>query len=90
MNFYLQEVFDVYVFIECWLSYGEGSVEVLMKCFVVDFIMIFLSGEKMDYLMVSCFFYYVGGSCLGLDIVVDQMEIISEWYDGVVVLYCES
>ncbi|MGD1730352.1 DUF4440 domain-containing protein, partial [Klebsiella pneumoniae] len=58
--------------------------------FAADFTMIPLSGEKMDYPTVSRFFHNAGGSRPGLDIVVDQMEIISEWHDGAAVLYRES
>ena len=82
MNPYLQEVLDAHVLIERWLSHGEGSAEALMKRFAADFTMIPLSGEKMDYPTVSRFFHHSGGSRPGLDIVVDQMEIISEWVDG--------
>ncbi len=90
MNPYLQEVLDAHVLIERWLSHGEGSAEALMKRFAADFTMIPLSGEKMDYPTVSRFFHHAGGSRPGLDIVVDQMEIISEWHDGAAVLYRES
>ena len=90
MNPYLQEVLDAHVLIEHWLSHGEGSAEALMKRFAADFTMIPLSGEKMDYPTVSRFFHHAGSSRPGLDIVVDQMEIISEWHDGAAVLYRES
>lgn len=89
MNPYLQEVLDAHVLIERWLSHGEGSAEALVKRFAADFTMIPLSGEKMDYPTVSRFPPRRRRPS-GLDIVVDQMEIISEWHDGAAVLYRES
>ena len=62
MNPYLQEALDAHVLIERWLSQGEGSAEALMSRFAVEFTMIPLSGEKMDYPTVSRFFHQAGAS----------------------------
>ena len=70
--------------------HGLGRGVGVVDGFSGVFTMIPLSGEKMDYPTVSRFFHHAGGSRPGLDIVVDQMEIISEWHDGAAVLYRES
>ena len=90
MNLWIQEVIDAHVIIERWLGRSEGSAQALMERFAAEFIMIPISGVKMDYQTVSGFFDSVGGSRPGLNIVIDHAQVLSEWPDGGAVLYRET
>lgn len=89
MNLYKDEIIYVYVVIENWFSKGMGSLEVLIVCFVVDFMMIMSGGVCLDYLVFGVFFQVQCVCCLGLVIVVEYIDFVVEWLEGVVLCYCE-
>ena len=89
MNRYITEVIDAHIAIENWLGKGEGNPQTLLSRFAADFTMIALNGSPLDRSALEVFFMSQKQARPGLKIVIDSMDIVSEWPDGAVVKYRE-
>ncbi|TPG58334.1 DUF4440 domain-containing protein [Ewingella americana] len=92
MNRYLQEVLDAHQLISRWL--GEASApqdvcETLLARFSPAFSMVGLSGNRLDNAGLSAFFRAQGGAKAGLEIGIENMQLVAESATGAVVTYQE-
>jgi len=92
MNRYFQEVLDAHLLISRWL--GEASApqdvcETLLGRFSPAFTMVGLSGNRLDNAGLSAFFRTQGGAKAGLEIGIENMQLVAEGATGAIVTYHE-
>ncbi|RLZ07878.1 DUF4440 domain-containing protein [Acinetobacter sp. 2JN-4] len=93
MNRYFQEVLDAHVLIRRWL--GDVSIpyevcEDLLARFSPAFSMVTPNGDQLNYKSLTAFFHTQCGAKSGLEIEIDNMQLIAESATGATVTYQEK
>lgn len=88
---YCWEIYYVYVVICDWLvgDLWVDVLDVLMVCFVEDFLMVMLYGVVLDKIVLGELFCSKGGICFGLCIEIDGESLLVLGVDGVILVYWE-
>jgi len=92
MNRYFQEVFDAHQLIRHWLGDATSPQEVcdtLLARFSSAFTMVTPGGEQLDYTSLCAFFRTQRGAKAGLEIAIENMQIVAESATGATVTYQE-
>ncbi|MCS3431966.1 DUF4440 domain-containing protein [Klebsiella sp. BIGb0407] len=92
MNRYFQEVLDAHVLIGRWLSDTSCSPDVcdqLLARFSPAYSMVTPGGIKLDYSSLVTFFRSQCGQRSGLEIEIENMQLIAESATGATVTYLE-
>ncbi|GBU14589.1 hypothetical protein AwEntero_31900 [Enterobacterales bacterium] len=92
MNRYFQEVLDAHQLIRRWLGEASAPQEVcesLLGRFSSAFSMVGISGNRLDTAGLSAFFRTQGGAKSGLEIEIENMQLVAESATGAVVTYQE-
>lgn len=92
MNRYFQEVLDAHELISRWLGEArapQAVCETLLARFSPAFSMVVLSGNRLDYTGLCAFFRTQGGAKAGLEIGIENMQLVAESATGAVVSYQE-
>lgn len=93
MNRYFQEVLDTHQLIRRWLGDARSSPEVcenLLARFSPAFSMVTPGGSLLDYAALNSFFRTQCGGRAGLEINIENMQIIAESTTGATVTYQEQ
>ncbi|HEJ9059172.1 MULTISPECIES: DUF4440 domain-containing protein [Serratia] len=90
MNRYFTEVIDAHVAIADWLGKGAGERQPLLARFHADFSMIALNGSKLGSNELEGFFLAHRDAKPGLEIAIEEMNMVAEWPTGAVVNYREK
>ncbi|MGJ8524607.1 hypothetical protein LMG33818_000315 [Halomonadaceae bacterium LMG 33818] len=92
MNRYFQEVLDAHALIRHWLGHSDISVNVcdnLLERFSPEFSMVTPSGNQLDYTALASFFRNQWGARKGLEIEIENLQLITESPTGATVTYQE-
>ncbi|WP_340615113.1 DUF4440 domain-containing protein [Xenorhabdus thailandensis] len=92
MNRYFQEVLDAHVLIRRWLGDATSPAEVcedLLARFSPAYSMVTPGGGQLDYTSLTSFFRMQCGAKSGLEIEIDNMQLIAESATGATVTYQE-
>lgn len=92
MNRFVKEVFDAHELIRQWLGDADSSQAIcdeLLARFSADYSMVTLTGHRLDYAELRAFFTAQHGAKTGLEIQVEQPELIAESEFSAVVTYQE-
>jgi len=92
MNHYFQEVLDVHILIGRWLGDPDSSSDVcdkLLARFSPDYSMVTTDGARLDYSSLVTFFRSQCGCRKGLEIEIENMQLIAESTTGATVTYQE-
>ncbi|MBF7978443.1 MULTISPECIES: DUF4440 domain-containing protein [Rahnella] len=92
MNRFVKEVFDAHELIRQWLgdtNSPQAICDELLARFSADYSMVTLTGHRLDYAALRAFFKAQHGAKTGLEIQVEQPELIAESEMSAVVTYQE-
>ncbi|MFG1175129.1 DUF4440 domain-containing protein [Erwiniaceae bacterium CAU 1747] len=92
MNRYFQEVLDAHDLIRSWLGDASAPVEVcdsLLARFSPAYTMVTPGGGQLDYTALASFFRTQRGVKAGLEIAIENMQLIAESPTGATVTYQE-
>ncbi|MHC5178435.1 DUF4440 domain-containing protein [Serratia rhizosphaerae] len=92
MNRYFQEVLDAHTLIRRWLGDGDSPVAMcddLLARFSPDYSMVTPGGALLDFPSLTTFFRAQCGARPGLEIEIDNMQLIAESAAGATVTYQE-
>ena len=92
MNHYFQEVLDAHVLIRRWFGDASSSSEVcdrLLARFSPAYSMVTTGGARLDYSSLVTFFRSQCGRRAGLEIEIENMQLIAESATGATVVYQE-
>lgn len=92
MNRYFQEVLDAHRLIRCWLGDASSPARVcenLLARFSPAYSMVTPGGGQLDYTSLTAFFRTQRGAKSGLEIEIDNMQLIVESAAGATVSYQE-
>jgi len=92
MNRYFQEVLDAHELIRHWLGHPDASVSVynnLLERFSADFSMVTPSGSQLNYDTLASFFRNQRGARKGLEIEIENLQLINESPTAATVTYQE-
>lgn len=92
MNRYFQEVLDAHQLIRDWLGDASAAQDVcdaLLARFSPDYSMVTLSGHPLDKAGLGVFFRTQRGAKIGLEIVIEDLQLVAESPTGAVVGYQE-
>lgn len=91
-NPYFDEVIEAHRLIEQWLGEANAPGEIMEQLigrFSAQYSMIGLAGNALDYFALCAFFRANGGAKSGLQIEVFDLQVVSQWETGAVILYKE-
>ncbi|MCU5774736.1 DUF4440 domain-containing protein [Erwiniaceae bacterium BAC15a-03b] len=92
MNRYFKEVLDAHELIRDWLGNAETSVEVcetLLSRFSPAYTMVTPGGKLLDFTALNSFFRTQHGARAGLNIEIEDMQIVAESERGATLTYKE-
>lgn len=92
MNRYFKEVLDAHVLIRSWLGNKDANDEVckdLLARFSPEYSMVTPSGTLLDFTTLNSFFRTQRGARPGLEIDINDMQVIAESEKGATVVYKE-
>lgn len=92
MNRYLKEVLDAHVLIQSWLGNEDANNEVcenLLASFSPEYSMVTPSGTLLDFSTLESFFRTQRGARPGLEIEINDMQVVAESEKGATVVYKE-
>jgi hypothetical protein len=92
VNRYFQEVLDAHQLIRHWLgetSAQQAVYDILLGRFSPAYSMVTLSGRTLDFDGLNTFFHTQRGAKIGIEIEIDNMELVTESATGAVVTYQE-
>ncbi|MGB7997277.1 MAG: DUF4440 domain-containing protein [Photobacterium halotolerans] len=93
MNRYFQEVLDAHVLIRRWLGDASSPIEVcedLLARFSPAYSMVTPGGDQLDYTSLTSFFRTQRGVKPGLEIEIDNIQLIANGAAGATVTYQEK
>lgn len=92
MNRYFKEVLDAHVLIRSWLGNKDANIEVcenLLARFSPEYSMVTPSGALLDFTTLNSFFRTQRGARPGLEIDINDMQLIAESEKGATMVYKE-